>query len=396
MDITTSLGLIASGIAVTTAIYGVCKYIRNLIMYLSLPDYLTGLYTGFYIQNQTSKINFDVVEIKKKIGGLMGRTIYAHSLNFDYHFTAYKLQGTKNVYEGKWHNQHTKKYMGSFQFRIIKEGSNVLIVGGWIGPNEEERIKFGDWKLRKSEIQELPKKLEPKKKNERILEDIIRRHESEPECVERIKNLRFSIPKGVFNPIRGKISIPLMEKVKDQVGFPDLVLDLGCGCGLYALYFAQYGEATHVFASDSNRASLNAAKLNASYNRVEDKITFIESRSDQIYHGIPKDKKFDLIIANLPFTAKENCIKYENSPYFHCFSADSKLYFNLVLGAQFHLKDNGFLFFTFGESGYEDELHDFLGLANLQYTIVERRVEKDDVFLIYKAWIKESLSKRWS
>ncbi len=395
MDIPTALGLVTAGISIAGAAYALVRYFMSVVALRRIPDYLSGIYTGYFNQTKTGKLNYDIIEIKKRRSGLFGETIYAHTFMYDYTFTAVKLRTTKNIYKGSWINKHAKSYVGSFQFRVFNNCDDILFEGAWIGPNENEIVKYGDWKLRKTPIQDVSKVFEPRKTDHSIIKKIVKAHEAEPERTIQIKNLTFEIPSGVFDPDKGKISLRLLEKVEEDMGFPDSVLDLGTGCGLYALYYANCGSR-HVVASEIEEVALNCAKLNASRNRLENKVTFIRPKESQLYHGIPVDQKFDLIIANLPFTASEYCLQASDSVYHSCFAADRGIYRNLALGAQFHLKDSGFLYFSFAESGYERELHAFLELGNLEYTVVERKIEKDDTFLIYKAKIKESLTSRWS
>lgn len=81
----------------------------------------------------------------------------------------------------------------------------------------------------------------------------------------------------------------------------DVVLDLGTGTGLHAIFAAQAG-AQKVYAVDSE-AIVRFAKENALRNRLLDKIEFIETSSDLLQ--LPE--KVDLIVTNIGFF---NTLKY--------------------------------------------------------------------------------------
>jgi precorrin-6B methylase 2 len=88
-----------------------------------------------------------------------------------------------------------------------------------------------------------------------------------------------------------KFRAAIFAKVKPG----DVVLDLGTGTGLHALFAAQAG-AKKVYAVDSE-AIVRFAKTNAKKNNLLDKIEFIESSSDSL--ELPE--KADLIITNIGF-----------------------------------------------------------------------------------------------
>lgn len=71
-------------------------------------------------------------------------------------------------------------------------------------------------------------------------------------------------------------------------------LDLGCGCGLQAILLSRHAEK--ITATDLNPRAIALSRLNADLNNV-DNIEFLQGS----YFEPVKDRKFDLIVANLPY-----------------------------------------------------------------------------------------------
>ena len=78
-------------------------------------------------------------------------------------------------------------------------------------------------------------------------------------------------------------------------------LDLCTGSGAIAVSLAKYVEESSVTAVDISRKALNVAKLNAKNNKVEDRITFVES---DLFKNLKKEK-YDIIVSNPPYIKRE-------------------------------------------------------------------------------------------
>jgi len=74
------------------------------------------------------------------------------------------------------------------------------------------------------------------------------------------------------------------------------VVDVGTGSGVIAIVIADHFRTLHITAVDISPDALEVARSNAALHQVSDRIKFI--RAD-LLEGI--DKKFDLILANLPY-----------------------------------------------------------------------------------------------
>lgn len=78
---------------------------------------------------------------------------------------------------------------------------------------------------------------------------------------------------------------------------PLTILDLCTGSGCIALAFADAFPKSRVYAIDINEKALELSKQNAKHNQISN-VTFLHS---DLFAAIPKDLKFDLIIANPPY-----------------------------------------------------------------------------------------------
>lgn len=74
------------------------------------------------------------------------------------------------------------------------------------------------------------------------------------------------------------------------------IMDLGCGTGVLSVIAAKEG-AESVLACDIHEPSLEATRYNARQNGVVDAMHAMKS---DMFGSIPEDRKFDLILANLP------------------------------------------------------------------------------------------------
>jgi release factor glutamine methyltransferase len=78
---------------------------------------------------------------------------------------------------------------------------------------------------------------------------------------------------------------------------PRRVLDVGTGSGAVALALADELPAVEIVATDSSAAALAVARANADRLGLAERITFVEGT-------LPRDREFDLMLANLPYVAE--------------------------------------------------------------------------------------------
>jgi len=106
-------------------------------------------------------------------------------------------------------------------------------------------------------------------------------------------NIPLVVHKNVFIPCAD--SIPLLQNYTVQKD--EVVLDVGTGSGVLAIFAALLG-ARRVVAVDWNEYAVINAITNVKLYGLETKINV---RAGDVFDVINKDEKFDVIIANLPF-----------------------------------------------------------------------------------------------
>ncbi len=108
------------------------------------------------------------------------------------------------------------------------------------------------------------------------------------------KSVLIDVFPTVFPPDHAPSSKSVFETFGDLRGFN--VADIGCGTGVQSIV-ASLAGAVHVDCSDINPQAVECAEHNVLLNGLQDKITVFSSN---LFSNYPS-KKYDLIIANLPF-----------------------------------------------------------------------------------------------
>ena len=104
--------------------------------------------------------------------------------------------------------------------------------------------------------------------------------------------LDLDCPEGV--PAPGPAAQDLLKYLFSVRG--KSVLDLGCGCGLFAIASAKLG-ASEVWAVDASRAAVDATRRNAEKNAVD-----VVAKVGDLFEPVD-DRVFDLIVAAAPTAA---------------------------------------------------------------------------------------------
>jgi len=119
--------------------------------------------------------------------------------------------------------------------------------------------------------------------------------------IEHIDDTALIVLPKVFNPVLFRTgeylarAIQAVPILKSDNHHQPLVLDLGCGSGVGAVFAACCGA--HVIAVDLNPEAVRCTQVNALLNHFEDKI---ETRLGDLFEPV-KGQSFDLILFNPPF-----------------------------------------------------------------------------------------------
>ncbi len=221
--------------------------------------------------------------------------------------------------------------------------------------------------------------------NPSIIEGIIAKHERlRGDQKYYYQGLEFDIPSQTFNPTFGKVSTLLLEYAKTCAVPGSMVLDLGTGTGYYAVTLARQ-LGCHVTGIDIDEREIGVARLNACRNGVEENTKFFTVRKNHPFERVGAKEKFDLIIANLPFSRTSQVWKSRKHRMAQCFHGKRSLLEMLILGSAYHVKDNGKLIFAYSDSGYKDFLDDLIAVSPWIVNSCECvSREKDDNFYVYE------------
>lgn len=162
-------------------------------------------------------------------------------------------------------------------------------------------------------------------------------------------------------------SIKYIEKNFEN---PD-ILEIGTGSGCISIALKKSLSKSNIFATDISKDAINVAKINAKDNNVD--IKFINTN---IYQGI--DKKFDVIISNPPYIAKNEEIMdivYNNEPHIALFADNNGLYFyeEILKNSSKILKDKFLICLEIGMT----QAQNIINIANKYLDKINIIVKKD-------------------
>lgn len=123
------------------------------------------------------------------------------------------------------------------------------------------------------------------------------------------------------------------------------ILDIGTGSGAIAITLAKH-LSCHVLATDISEEALETAKSNSKRNNVQ-----IEFKQSDILKNV--QGKFDIIISNPPYIAKDEVIDplvKDNEPHLALYAEEDGLYFyrNILENIKPYLKEKSLIAFEIG------------------------------------------------
>ena len=165
--------------------------------------------------------------------------------------------------------------------------------------------------------------------------------------------MRFTVNKKVLAP-RMETEILVEEVIKASEGIKKCeILDIGTGSGAISISIAKNSQAK-VTAVDISKQALEVAMQNAKDNDV--KLDFIES---DLFQGLKKSKKFDIIVSNPPYipteeieTLDEEVKKYDPRLALDGGKDGLDFYRKIIMDAAGHLKKEGLIFFEIGKGQF--------------------------------------------
>jgi len=97
---------------------------------------------------------------------------------------------------------------------------------------------------------------------------------------ERIEGLRFRVSPASFFQVNSETVGRIFEFMAPRLAALERVVDLYCGAGTFALYFAKHGAT--VTGIEENPSAIAEARVNAKINALEERTTFVAGRVERV------------------------------------------------------------------------------------------------------------------
>ena len=364
-----------------------------------------GIYKGFWIDPVNIEVNCEVLRLRRWFGGFRARPVYIHKNKHDYILKAIPLPKSGDIFIGEWASKRSALYRGAAMFHFNERQFDLD--GRWIGPRRDHSINCGEWYLFRyaaagnNQYLRRPLKMQLERiiarfwREQSIVADIITKHLAHGAQPITVEGIRLDIEDSCFGPALGKVSIPLVQHAATLIKRDDRVLDLGTGSGFYTIYLA-HTLGVRAVGIDLTPELVNLARSNASQNGVAQLTEFRTCAADDLFSELKEKEKFDLIIANLPFSRRRKTVKSCASPLHSSFAGSPRLVEQLILGSQFHARPGARLVFCYGRSGYWEYLHDLIEVSAWK---IVRKIEasrsKDDVFYLFELTVSDYVEQAY-
>jgi len=350
---------------------------------------LSGIYAGERDNKANDGWLFEIIDIRVVLDRVRGKSLYVHREGEEYLFNATRAKVHPNVLLGTWRSLRDSENYGDVLWNVDRNGTTVL-VGCWAGTTRRGKVNFGSWRLtqcspdvtravrwrlsptrRMRAWLRIRKLLRLDRPNDAAIGQILEKHKQDDARIFQHGGYTYNIAQGVFNPRYGKVSVSLMDIVMTQGLHADArtVLDWGTGCGFYAITIACTQEFSanggHVWALECNRQALACARNNVARFALGSHIDVIEGHNPRIIQENRRPKRFDLILANLPFTIAPSDSKHATEPMFSSFCTTYRGILEMAVAFRSHLSDGGRALLAYGDSGDVEWLDTCLGLTGL-------------------------------
>lgn len=348
----------------------------------------SGIYSCFWVDPVKKELHVSTVKLKKFGGSINVSVLYAHSERHNFRMKLKPLGANKSIYSGNWKAKGgSTLYQGPAMFRFHSNQFD----GRWIGPKRNLEINAGKFKMRhlvrgnNSYVAYKNKditRILPMLSSGESIQSIIHKHEAnKDDQIFRDGDVTISIPAFSFQPNLGKISNRLLRYLCDLEMNISSILDIGTGAGLYAIYLARFFGASAIGVEiDFNL--INTAQANARSNN-SGAVKFLRAEKYNPFVQLTPEDKFDLVVADLPFSRFGRCWRSAFNPRFRHFCSNRKFLESVVLGSAYHINPNGHLIFTYGDSGYKEFLDDLIEISPWVISNFEEIRDTDDIFYIY-------------
>ena len=101
-----------------------------------------------------------------------------------------------------------------------------------------------------------------------------------PEIEETIHGVRYRVSAGSFFQVNVEIVARIFEFMRPGLNVPRRIVDLYCGAGTFALFFAKHG--CDVYGIEESRQAITEAQSNARLNGLEEKVQFASGRVEEM------------------------------------------------------------------------------------------------------------------
>jgi 16S rRNA G966 N2-methylase RsmD len=350
--------IISSIVGILTIVIWLLK-----IMSLTFKSYKNrhvkpGIYLSAWVDPIKKEINFTISKLTRLFGKFSLKVLYIHKDRHNYKISLESYKKHQDIFSGYWEAQGSNSiYKGPVLFKFKSD----IFEGWWIGPKENHDINAGLFRisyLDGSMNEYMLYKTRPwfywisqikLPANRSVTADIINKHENGTAQKFVYKGVTLDIPSHSFNPQFGKVSTHLLEYTKSSTLQKSRVLDLGSGTGFYAITLAKVLNCCCT-GVDIDSKEISVAESNAGNNGVDQLTDFRLLNSKDPFGNIRSNEKFDLIIANLPFSRESKTWKSRKHPMYNCFSGSRILIEKLILGSLYHINQEGRLVFAYAVS----------------------------------------------